>query len=104
MVEAILSSWYLGRDDKDKLLIYPEDAEHDLCIWRTGPSIDDRSVWYCYPRYNRGQTKLFFVSRAMPANNAMSHSEFLDALLSKYPEDFEWFLWHPEVFDGEYNG
>lgn len=28
--------------------------------------------------------------------------EFLDKVIEQYPEDFEFFVWNPEIFNGEY--
>jgi hypothetical protein len=32
-----------------------------------------------------------------------SKEEFLRCLMKVYPEDFEFFLWHPEAHDSKYN-
>ena len=38
------------------------------------------------------------------ASNEVSKAELLDALKSYYPNDFEFFLWNPDILNGSYEG
>ncbi len=33
----------------------------------------------------------------------IKRSLFMDRIILHYPEDLEFFLWHPEIFDGRYD-
>lgn len=104
MVEAKLKSWITNYDNTtDTLIIYRGDSDHAFCVFRTGLRPSGMTAWYFYPHYFNNSLPLFHIDGVQGENN-MTHAEFMTILLARYPEDFEWFLWHPEVFDGEYNG
>ena len=78
-------SKFLGGNKRD-LDITSYDLFGDIC-W---------SVWTIRNLYS------LFDKKANTFLDIKTKQEFLDKVIEQYPEDFEFFLWHPKIFDGEY--
>jgi hypothetical protein len=54
------------------------------------------SIWTyrdAYTIFNRANNSFF---------EAKGRGEFLEKIKNQYPEDFDFFLWQPEIFNGKY--
>jgi hypothetical protein len=78
-------SKFLGGSKKD-LDITSYDLVGDIC-W---------SVWTIRKIYN------VFDTKTNSFLEIKTKQEFLDKVIEQYPEDFEFFIWNPEIFNGEY--
>ena len=85
-----------GNVDYDTIYIRPNYGEY-------GQSTD--IVMYCKPYVSRwavlrtGKFLTFWHKHA-----TVSKELFMEILSSSYPEDYEFFLWHPEATRGIWNG
>jgi hypothetical protein len=59
---------------------------------------DWRILFYSfYSSLSKNSDGKYYIS-----SNEVSKAEFLDALKSYYPDDFEFFLWNPDILNGSY--
>jgi len=77
---------FLGQEGKKDLDIISYDWRGDIS-WSIWTSRADYSIF--------DKVSYTFI-------NVKVRQDFLEKVRDQYPEDFEFFIWHPEIFDGEY--
>lgn len=60
-----------------------------------------RVFWAIYPSIG-SQKSQYAIQDLRGVLNPVSEESFLTILSSCYPEDYEFFLWHPEALNGEW--
>lgn len=87
--------------DEEAISIKTRDYNHKY-IARMLSSNGSIAIWGCdtYSGYIRvGKTY-----QTYDFNNSFRMKDFILIIKDLYPEEFEFFLWHPEVEYGEWNG
>ncbi len=59
--------------------------------------------WEIYNNSWSYQTTRFSIATQDGRILAVNKERFINYVSENFPEDFEWLLWHPEVFNGEYH-
>jgi len=81
--------------DYDKIYIKPNYGEYDKSNDIVRYCKKDGSLWAIL------RTGKFLTFRHNHAT--VSKDSFIEILSSCYPEDYEFFIWHPEAINGEWN-
>lgn len=59
---------------------------------------DKHLVWRYFPAIS-GFGDTIIITKEREVCSKFTRAEFLNALRNSYPEDIEFFIWHPEVFE-----
>jgi hypothetical protein len=62
-----------------------------------------KTLWYFGFHTNYGTDKTFIVSPDGKFISYKNIEDFLSGLKDNYPEDYEFFLWHPSAANGIWN-
>jgi hypothetical protein len=79
-------------------MTFPPSINHIISI-----NSDDTVIWKIQYHRERHSYKHYIISPSAKRTLYINMEEFLSDLKKIYPEDYEFFLWHPEAINGEWN-
>ena len=92
-------------DQRNKIIILQEPSRRNVGRFPK-PELDitafDHGGDICWSIWTHSSLYTVFDKASKTFVDLKTKEAFLEKMKENYPEDFEFFLWHPKIFDGEY--
>lgn len=93
-------------DQRNKIIVLQEPSRRNIGIFPK-PELDitafDHGADICWSIWTHSRLYTIFDKASRTFVDLKTKEAFLEKIKENYPEDFDFFLWHPEIFSGKWN-